>query len=325
MTLITAKPITRTARLVLDVREWLGTVRAGRVDLDVPGLGLARAVVRPDAVPTVTATPTVPRDRNWPFAGPMELVPVRTPSGLLAFHGQVRSPGGPLRRLLIAGTRCDLRIESPGYRASVLMDVAIPAKQAPTLTREVYIYPTGELPDAENGPTVLTGLVTKPDGTTVDGGVRVESDPPTLRPVETDENGVWILELDPPGSPRLGVPGMITLVIRDRAGIVLHREQDFAFLHRRLNRFPRTTLRGRVQTPDGRPIRGAAVELEFFAGAPATRPDGSWFFALPLGVPGSGTRDVRVRVAPPGESAGPFGSTTIITFGQANEIPTITV
>ena len=42
---LTVTAITRTARLVLDVREWLGTVQAGGVALDVPGVGVARAVV----------------------------------------------------------------------------------------------------------------------------------------------------------------------------------------------------------------------------------------------------------------------------------------
>lgn len=321
---LTVTAITRTARLVLDVREWLGTVQAGGVALDVPGVGAARAVVRPLTPPTVTATPVVPRDPRWPFAGPVELLTVRSPSGVLAFYGQVRSPNGPLRRLLLGGTRCDLRVEGPGFRAAVLPNVAVPAKHEPPHAREVYLYPTGELPDAAVGPTVLTGVATAADGTPLAGGLRVETGAAGATPAEADEDGVWVVELDPPGGPRRTVPGSVDLVFRDRAGAEVHRDPGFGFQPRRLNRYPRTTLFGRVETPDGRAVRGATVETDAFPGATTTRPDGTWLFALGLGTPAGGARLVSIRVTPPGGPAGGFGPAQLVAFGRANQIPLIT-
>lgn len=316
--------ITRTARLVLDVREWLGTVQAGGFAIDVPGVGAARAIVRPETLLTVTATPIVPRDLRWPFAGPVELVTVRSPSGVLAFYGQVRSPNGPMRRLLLEGTRCDLRVDGPGYRATVLKNVAIPAKHDPPPVREVFLYPTGELPDAGAGPTILTGVVTEADGTALTGGLRVETDIVGVLPAEADENGVWLLELDPPGGPKHTTAGTVTLVFRDRAGAELHQDAAFRFQPRRLNRYPRTTLFGRVETTDGRPIRGAIVETDVFPGTTKTRPDGIWLFSLNLSQPTGGTRAVKIRVTTPGGPAGGLGPPQLVKFGQANQIPLIT-
>ena len=242
---------------------------------------------------------------------------------MLAFYGRVRSPGGPLRRLLLEGTRCDLRVDGPGYRETVLKDIAIPARTDPPTVRVVFLYPTGTLPDADSGPTLLTGQVTNADGKPIEG-VRVETGIAGVLPAGVDENGVWLLEFDPPDGPRLIDPD-VTLVFLDRTGAELHRDASFRVEPRRLNRYPRTTLAGRVETHDGRPVRGAVVETDAFPGTTTTRPDGLWVFALGLDQPATGTRQVRVRVTPAGGAGGAFGTDQTVTFGQANQIPRITI
>src|SRR5437870_5078812 len=99
-TLFQEVALTRAPLLVIDPRDgyagWFGT----GTDLPPrPDGTRAPAVVRVGAAVTVVAEPLAPGDPGWPFPGGVELVLVRTPSGLLAFYGRARSVGGPLRRL----------------------------------------------------------------------------------------------------------------------------------------------------------------------------------------------------------------------------------
>lgn len=309
----------RAARVVLDPRDWVGTsVRPGPSML-LPDGEVVAPVVRVTVPLTVTATPVGP---GWPFAGPVELVTQTTPAGLVAFFGRVKSPdGGPLRRLSLAGVTCDLSVTAEGYRPVTLTNVPVPKLEdppsgptqqdpppAPTL-RKFFLYPTGPLPDGTAGPTVLAGRVTNPDGSGLPR-VKVSRDNPAAT-IETDENGEWLLEHEPPTGPTVG----LRFAFPDGTTVAV---PVFRVVRNRLNRYPRTTLSGRVvRAADGRPVPGAAVGMAMTAGTTLTRPDGWFVFAVPVETR-TGAAPQEITVTPPGGA--PVKVTRTVTFGQDNPL-----
>ena len=233
------RSITRSARLVLDVREWYASKYGpGSGEITLPDQTKIRPIIRPDVKLTVTARSTQPRDPRWPFAGPVELVMVRTPVGLLAFFGRARSIGeGPLRRLTLEGTRCLLRLEGPGYQAVDLSDdgmsdVEIPAAYEPTKLMRIDLLPGADYPFPP-GPTLLRGTVLRPDATGVSGATVTLADNPAVRPANTDDTGQWVLVLEQetdgqtvasPVDLLFQIPGSGTPI--RVAGIVFHAGQD---------------------------------------------------------------------------------------------------
>ena len=310
--------LTRTARLVLDPREWAGTaVRPGAVPRPLAGGPAVTTVVRVTAPLTVTATPAGP---GWPFAGAVELVTQQTPAGLLAWFGRVRVPdGGPLRRLPLAAVTCDLRVTADEYRPADLFGLAVPAAGDLPLVRALFLYPTGELPDAAAGPTVLTGRVTNPDASglaRVRVTVAAPAGPLPPREGETDEDGVWVVECEPPPGPavdlRFTFPDGTT---RDVPG--------FPVRAGRLNRFPRTTVSGRVRRADGRPAAGAVVTVAPLAGRSAARGDGGFVFAVPVEPRAGGAVLADIAIAAPGRP--PWRRSQDVTFGQDNPLGDVVV
>jgi hypothetical protein len=341
--------IQRTARLVLDVREWFGTVFAGGPEMEVPkaggGVEFVRAIVRPTVELKITAEPTKPRAARWPFSGPIELVTIRTASGLLVFFGRVRSPGGgPLRRLSLGGTTCRLTIEGPDdeYKPAVLEWVPIPDKGQPPRVIRVEMIPGRA---AAPGPTQFGGVVVTTEGqprSEVEVSLKVtqwlrlprpgevsprpdrlidataEAKQPAV--VKTDSAGLWRFTLD--GQPRetmlvevkFALPPDVTVPgIRLECG--------------RANRFPQTVLRGYVgkvsaANPDRLDdVDGAEVTVTGFAEVikTKTRADGSWVFYPALSEPLSGKKSVKVRVVP--KEGDPQEKTVDVVLGEANDIP----
>ncbi len=323
------RAIIHRPRLVLDVREWFGTVFAPEPPLEITlpdgTTETATAIVRPRQLLTVTATPGTSAGARWPFPGTVELVTPRTPVGLLAFYGRVRSPGGPLRRMPLLGATCDLRIVSEGLRPVDLIGVAIPGPDEVTLVREVFLYPTGDLPNALRGPTTLTGTVSNTNGSGF-ARVQVVPDTPGLPTAVCDANGVWVMELDPPAGPRLSQRGSVDLTFQDPDGVELRRAR-VDYLPRQLNRFPRTVLRGSVRDRrTGREVVGAKVTVSIFPGETVTRLDGRWTFCPPLSAPLTGSQPATITVTPPGGAA--VTRNVTVFYGEAdpqNTVPTIDV
>jgi hypothetical protein len=260
------------------------------------------------------------------------LVTAATPSGLLAFFGRVRTAGGPLLRLPLAGAVATLTVRCGGYEPAVLPRVRIPARDDPTETLRVELAPGPDLPP---GPTGLAGGVFAADGKPRAAVVTVRApgageggaDLP-LATAEADAMGLWRAELKglPDGDPPLVVADV-------RSGGVTERLGPVAVRRGRANRLPQTVLRGSVWLPpvrpgDHRPAGGAEVSLAEVPGAStAARPDGTWVYYPPQSGPdwplaGDKPVTVRVRVAAGGPAV-EHGYT--IRLGEPNTIPAIQV
>jgi hypothetical protein len=337
--------IARTARLVIDAREWFATTFRGGPELEIPKPGSAtdvefvRAIIRPTETLTVTAEPTAPRDPRWPFSGPVELVTTRTAAGLLAFFGRVRSPGGgPLRRLTLDGTSCNLKITAPGFQSAIVQWVPIPKGGEPTRVIRVDMFPGI---DAAPTPTLLGGVTVTNDGqpipnvdvnlavtewlrlpraneisTRPDGLIDATASAKPVPAARSDSAGIWRFTLEGVRREKLRVQlnfqppnGAVPAVV------------NLALEGGRANRFPQTVLRGTVlRTVDSSwvGVAGAIVTAAPFLGQTQSRADGSWVFYPALNEPLSGSQAVTVSVQPPGLS--PVSRAATVTRGEANDI-----
>lgn len=320
-------------RLVFDVRDWFRTEFGSGAEYELPsGSGnIVRAIVRVANGLTVTAKPSKIRDPRWPFSDPVELVLRATPSGMWAFFGRVRTPGGPLRRLLLQGTKCDLLLTAPGYQPVLFEDVTIPAQDAepPTLNAvmlpgQAYPFPNGPLPNQNAVPTLLSGWLRQADGTGLVGAkVRVLNEPRVL-PATIDEDGNWTLVLDlprPPGGafPTLG--SSIELSFEIERQVVAG--PTVTFDKAKHNRVPQTSVRGRVKDNDGRAVNNATVSVLPFAGTTITRRDGSWVFYRGVEVNPTGSQAVTIQVVTPDRPTATISH--VVEFGEVNEVPEINV
>jgi hypothetical protein len=314
----------RTARLVLDVRDWYAaTFRADAPrQVDLPGgPAFVRAVVRPNRPLTVTAEPTAPREGSWPFPGSVELVTSATPSGLRVFFGRVRAPGGgPLRRLALGGAVCRLTVRCDGYETAILPRVAIPARDQPPETIRVELAPGPELPP---GPTEIAGGLFQSDGTPYPKApVEVRAGGAILAEAATDEAGLWRAELKTVTGPD---PVAVTVAVNADGAVNIG---PVSVRPGRANRVPQTVLRGAVWRGDPSkpetlaPVADARVTVAAFpARETRTRPDGSWVYYPPPGDPLAGTLDTTARVEADGVP--PRSVPVRVVRGEANPIPAI--
>ncbi len=334
----------RTARLVIDAREWYGTTFRGGPELEVPtptgGTEFVRAIIRPTETLTVTAEPTTPRDPRWPFSGPVELVTTRTAAGLLAFFGRVRSTGGgPMRQLTLGGTSCNLKITAPGFQDAVVQWVPVPGRGEPTRTIRVELLPGI---DAAPTPTLLGGVTVTNDGQPVpnvevslavtewlrlpranetsprpDGLIDATASAKLVPAARSDSAGIWRFTLEGVRREKLRVRLSFQLPSGAAPAVV-----DLALEGGRVNRFPQTVLRGNVLRSVNASLVGVAsatITAAPFLGQTQSRADGSWVFYPALNEPLSGSRTVTVSVQPPGLP--PVPRNTTVALGEANDIP----
>lgn len=323
--------LTRSARLVFDVREWFASAfgPVARQKVKPPDAAQpveVRTIVRPDVQLTVTASPTVPRHPRWPFAGPVELVLTRTPAGMFAYFGRVRSVGGgPLRRLSLEATECRLDITAPGYQPVTREKQAIPASHEGTRTLLVELLPGLDYPFPV-GPTLLRGWVVQPGGTGIEGAKVEAKDHPKLKAATSDALGQWVLILDPEDNdPPPASPIDLKITIGNSAPVPLDR---VPFAAKQVNRMPQTSVRGVVvRRNSGQPVADAVVTLAPLVGETKTRIDGTWLFYPDLTTPLSGSQVVTIRVQPPGQQPAPAPVVVTLDLGKANvdNIPPITV
>ncbi len=307
---------TRSARLVLDVREWFATA-FGTGAIDPNGVP---AIVRPNVPIKIIAEPTNPRNNNWPFSGPVELIVSRGPSGLLAFFGRVRVVDGPKLRVRLEGSACKLTITAPGYCPVVLNNVAIPPIYGDAVRIEVELRPGRDYP-FPTGPlsvTTLAGGLFQPDGTPI-RGAEVKSSDPELETVLSDEHGQWILVLD-----RAKSKGTTTrpvhLTITEGA-TTLVSNLGVIFQPKATNRMPLTIIRGQC-VRQGLDVRDATIAVAPFAGATKSALNGLWeFYPPPANI--SGTSTVTITVTHPD------GTQRIrpesVVFGATNDMGQIAV
>ena len=321
--------ITRSARLVLDVREWYASTFGpiAKQTVELPGARPGdpaqtvevRSIVRPETRLDVTASPTDPRDPRWPFSGSVELVLSRSPAGLLAYFGRVRAPDGPLRRLPLAGARCRLRITAVGYQTHE-EDVNIPAAHQETRRIVVLLMPAPDYPFPAAA-TTLRGWVVKPDGSGVAGALVTAKDRTGVRPAVSDVLGQWVLVLDREDEATVAAsPVTLTFAPPGEAETPV---AGVAFAAGRVNRMAQTSVRGAAVRSNGMPVAGATVTLAPLDGESTTRLDGTWLFYPGLDTPLSGQMDVTVRVKPPGTPSVEIAKS--LTLGEANQVDPITI
>lgn len=322
-----------SARLVLDLREWyvmyFGGGFQGKLSVD-GSEKTVRAIVRPKGAVSIVArpaaTPSPGANFRWPFGGEMELITKRTPSGLLAFYGRVRSSReAPMRRILLEGTECDLEITAAGFLPIHLTNVKIPSSiDAPLLIeKELVPGPNYSFPSAD---TLLRGSVLKANGSGEAGvnvtAVDLAGQPiGKLKPAQTDELGQWVLLLKQEGETE-PIPSPARLKFEKPSGteLVTHHVN---FAKNRTNLMPQTLLRGFIVRADGEVVSEAKITVNAQPGETHSGPDGSWVFAFGVAEPLSGNVNLTIQVAI-GEQP-PVTQPAAIVLGQTNRVPNITV
>lgn len=224
---------------------------------------------------------------------PLELAVRRNGLGIYVFANDVDTPDGVRRCDYFAAGKYRLRIAADLYQGQTI-DIGIPDATAPrTVALEPgyrYPFPTANLPNAAQPPTLLRGMVAAADGRGVAGATVSVAGMDDVTACETDATGRWVLCFPPAqkdADVTLEIAGADRKVVQvPGVGIRGGKSASLGM----------TVVQGVLRDNQGRPVAGASVAPDGAARTVATNAAGAWSYTLP---PDQGAAEMRFTAGLP--------------------------
>jgi hypothetical protein len=244
------------------------------------------------------------------FEEPLELLPVRNPSGYQLFFDSVRRPDGQVRQTEFPDGTYVLSVETPDtcfYQHMFRNDLVLPVARGATFAIDLlpgYGYPFPAPGTFRNGfgAGLVRGSFVNASGNGITGAVvsispqpriQIPGNPRTTRPwlfsqYLLDSTGQFVLVV--PDSreypaPQPGLPAGNTVSVRFTNGAVSTTVVGVPFILGGETTLQQTALRGTVLRR-GLGVVNARVQVQGEPTAAVTRADGSWVYYFALNQPG---------------------------------------